>query len=102
MIGDAASAGPTPRRRERRGSVIVVGYSAKPEGRAALQRAVAEAQLRSARLIVVHTSPDAEVDELDGELAPPGSRTRCGRRADALDPAEELINAAERPTRSSS
>ena len=50
------------------GSVIVVGYSAKPEGKAALQRAVAEAQLRNARLIVVHTSPDAEVDELTVEL----------------------------------
>ena len=42
------------------GSVIVVGYSAKPEGRAALRRAIDEARLRTSRLIVVHTSPDAE------------------------------------------
>ena len=39
-------------------SVIVVGYSAKPEGRAALSRAIAEAKLRGSRLIVVHTSPE--------------------------------------------
>jgi hypothetical protein len=42
-------------------STIVVGYSSKPEGRAALERAVAEATLRHSRLIVVHTSPEDEV-----------------------------------------
>lgn len=77
------------------GSVIVVGYSAKPEGRAALQRAVAEAQLRSARLIVVHTSPDAEVDELTVELDSLGVPYEIKQAPDALDPAEELISAAD-------
>ena len=77
------------------GSVIVVGYSAKPEGKAALQRAVAEAQLRNARLIVVHTSPDAEVDELTVELDALGIPYEVKQAPDALDPAEELISAAD-------
>ncbi len=77
------------------GSVIVVGYSAKPEGRAALQRAVAEARLRHARLIVVHTSPDAEVDELTAELDAFGIPYEVKQAPDALDPAEELISAAD-------
>ena len=73
----------------------MVGYSAKPEGKAALQRAVAEAQLRNSRLIVVHTSPDAEVDELTGELEGLGVPYEVKQAPDALDPAEELINAAD-------
>jgi nucleotide-binding universal stress UspA family protein len=76
-------------------SVIVVGYSAKPEGRAALQRAVVEAQLRNARLVIVHTSPEPEVDELHDELDAVGVSYEVKQAADALDPAEELINTAE-------
>ena len=34
---------------------IVVGYIPKPEGQAALRRALEEAQLRSARLVVVNS-----------------------------------------------
>ena len=44
--------------------VIVVGYSSKPEGRAALARALEEARLRNAELAVVHTSPEVEVADL--------------------------------------
>jgi nucleotide-binding universal stress UspA family protein len=77
------------------GGVIVVGYSAKPEGRAALERSVAEAQLRAARLIVVHTSPDPEVDELIEELDAVGVPYEVKEASDGLDPAEELINAAD-------
>ena len=44
-----------------RSSVIVVGYSARAEGRAALQRAMSEATLRGSSLLVVHTAPDAEL-----------------------------------------
>lgn len=76
-------------------AAIVVGYSAKPEGRAALQRAVAEAQLRHARLIVVHTSRESEVDELTDELDAVGVPYEVREAPDALDPAEELINAAD-------
>ena len=78
------------------GSVIVVGYSAKPEGRAALRRAIAEAKLRTSRLIVVHTSPEIEVAELTTELASSGVPYEVAAPADNLDPAEELIAAADR------
>ncbi len=76
-------------------SVIVVGYSAKPEGKAALDRALAEAELRSARLVVVHTSPDAEVDELTQRLGAAGVPFEIRQAPDALDPAEELIGVAD-------
>lgn len=43
--------------------IIVVGYVPKPEGRAALDRAIEEARLRNGRLIVVNASRgDAYVD----------------------------------------
>ena len=74
----------------------MVGYSAKPEGRAALRRAIAEAKLRSSRLIVVHTSPEIEVAELATELASSGVPYEVAAPADNLDPAEELIAAADR------
>jgi nucleotide-binding universal stress UspA family protein len=77
-------------------SVIVVGYSAKPEGRAALHRAMAEATLRGSRLIVVHTSPEPEVAELNTELASSGLTYEVAVPTDDLDPAEELIAAADR------
>lgn len=41
---------------------VVVGYSAKPEGRAALVSALTEAKLRGTELIVV---PNTVADELD-------------------------------------
>jgi nucleotide-binding universal stress UspA family protein len=77
-------------------SVIVVGYSAKPEGRAALQRAITEARLRTSRLIVVHTSPEPEVAELNAQLASSGVPYEVAVPTDDLDPAEELISAADR------
>lgn len=76
-------------------STIVVGYSSKPEGRAALQRAIAEAELRSSELIVVHTSPTEELAELESALADSGVAHSIRQAPDALDPAEELIAAAE-------
>ena len=51
-------------------SAVVVSYIPSPEGRAALARGLAEAQLRDARLVVVNaTRGDALVDEryLQGE-----------------------------------
>ena len=76
-------------------AVIVVGYSAKPEGKAALARALDEAELRSARLVVVHTSPDGEVDELTERLGHSSVAYEVRQAPDALDPAEELISVAE-------
>jgi nucleotide-binding universal stress UspA family protein len=75
--------------------LIVVGYSSKPEGRAALKRALAEAELRHGELVVVHTSVDVEVADLRAELALTGIPHEVKEAADALDPAEELISTAE-------
>ena len=77
------------------GSSIVVGYSSKAEGRAALKRAVSEAELRGSQLIVVHTSSDVELEDLRAELAATGVSHEIRAAADSLDPAEELLNAAE-------
>ena len=76
-------------------STIVVGYSSKPEGRAALQRAIMEAGLRHSQLIVVHTSPDEEVAALKAELESSGVAYTVQQAPDALDPAEELITTAD-------
>lgn len=76
-------------------STIVVGYSSKPEGQAALRRAIAEASLRQSQLIVVHTSGQDEVADLTSQLEGSGITYHVRQAPDALDPAEELINAAE-------
>lgn len=75
--------------------LIVVGYSAKPEGRAALQRALSEAKLRGAALVVVDTSPEQETDALAVELAASGVSYEIRTPADVHDSAEELIRTAE-------
>jgi nucleotide-binding universal stress UspA family protein len=76
-------------------STIVVGYSSKPEGRAALQRAIAEAELRHSSLIVVHTSPEDELASLKSELESAGVAHEVRQAPDVLDPAEELITTAD-------
>jgi nucleotide-binding universal stress UspA family protein len=78
-----------------RTSTIVVGYSSKPEGRAALRRAITEAGLRHSQLIVVHTAPAEEVAGLETELAESGIAHQVVQAPDALDPAEELISTAD-------
>ena len=77
------------------GSVIVVGYSARAEGRAALQRALSEATLRGSSLLVVHTAPDAELSELEEQLTSTGVPHRIQAARDSLDPADEVLKAAE-------
>jgi nucleotide-binding universal stress UspA family protein len=74
---------------------IVVGYSSRPEGRAALKRALSEARLRAASLVVVNTSPDAETAGLAEQLAASGLNYEIRSAADAADSAEELIRIAE-------
>ena len=76
-------------------SVIVVGYSAKAEGRAALQRALSEATLHGSELVVVHTAPDSEVADLAEELRASGVPHEIRAARDALDPADEVLQAAE-------
>jgi len=74
---------------------IVVGYSARAEGRAALTRALSEARLRGAALIVVNTSPDAEAAGLVDELTASGLKYEIKTATDSQDSAEELIRTAE-------
>jgi nucleotide-binding universal stress UspA family protein len=74
---------------------IVVGYSARAEGRAALTRALSEARLRDAALIVVNTSPDADVAGLVEQLTASGLGYEIKTATDAQDSAEELIRTAE-------
>lgn len=75
-------------------SRIVVGYSSRPEGRAALRRALTEATLRDAGLIVVHGLDD-DLDELRGDLEAAGVAYELRLTAEGGDPAEELIELAE-------
>jgi nucleotide-binding universal stress UspA family protein len=75
---------------------IVVGYSSKPEGRAALRRAVSEARLRGAALVVVNTSSEADTDSgLASELAASGVSYDIKTPNEMHDSAEELIRTAE-------
>ena len=76
-------------------STIVVGYSSHPEGQAALARAESEAKLRDARLIVVNTGSDDEPTDVDERLAASGVSYELRGVSDPLDPAEELIGAAD-------
>ncbi len=78
-------------------SVIVVGYSAKPEGTAALDKAVESAKLLGHQLVVVHTleSPD-EVTQLAQTLSQTGIEHQVRAAPDPHDPAEEVLATAER------
>jgi len=75
--------------------VIVVGYSSTAEGRAALDRAIAEARLRSAELIVLSSAPDCDLEAVRAELGPSGLPHQVRSAAPDLDPAEDLITTAE-------
>jgi nucleotide-binding universal stress UspA family protein len=74
---------------------IVVGYSSRPEGEAALKRAVGEAKLRAAALVVVNTSADAEAAALADQLAASGLNYEIRPAAGSHDSAEELLRTAE-------
>lgn len=77
------------------GGAIVVGYTPKAEGLAALERALTEARRRSARLIVVNSASSDEPDDLPGRLRDSGVDYEIQAARGALDPAEMLIAAAE-------
>jgi nucleotide-binding universal stress UspA family protein len=79
----------------RAASVIVVGYSASPEGRAALSQAITEARIRNSELVIVQASAEGETASLSAELAATGIPHRIHDTDGTLEPAEELINAAE-------
>ena len=85
----AASSPPAPAK-----PVIVVGYSSRPEGRAALKRALSEARLREAAVVVLDTSPDVDAPGLAEELTASGVSYEI-RTTDVHDSAEELLRIAE-------
>jgi nucleotide-binding universal stress UspA family protein len=83
---------------------IVVGYVPTPEGRAAFDRAIAEARLRRLRLIVVNASRgDALVDPrfasthdweaVQSQLAASGIEHETAQEV-AIDPADHLLRVA--------
>jgi nucleotide-binding universal stress UspA family protein len=86
--------------------VIVVGYVPKPEGRAALDRAIEEADLRGGRLVVVNASRgDAYVDAgyagvqdlelVKSRLADAGVEHEVRQLVRGHEPAEEVVELAE-------
>lgn len=89
-------------------SSIVVGYVPKPEGRAAIQRAAAEAKLRNSTMIVVNSNKGGR--ELEAEEAVQIEQAMAAIREDleaagigfemrqlvrGMDVAEDLIAVAE-------
>ena len=86
--------------------VIVVGYVPKPEGRAALDRAIEEARLRGGRLVVVNASRgdalvDAgyagvqEIELVKSRLADSGVEFELRQLVRGHEPADEVVDLAE-------
>jgi len=50
-------------------TTIVVGYVARPEGHAALQRGIEEARLRNARLLVINSNKGGSRHDVDEAIA---------------------------------
>jgi len=86
---------------------IVVGYVPKPEGKAALRRAIEEAKLRNSRLVVVNShrggrefddedaiESSSQLDEVKNELRHAGVEHDIRQLVRGMDPAEDLINVA--------
>jgi nucleotide-binding universal stress UspA family protein len=64
-------------------TTIVVGYTESPEGNAALERAIAEARLRGARLEVVHSRREGHDRDLKDIERYVGILDEIRRRLDA-------------------
>ncbi len=87
---------------------IVVGYVPKSEGRAALRRAVEEAQLRKAKLVIVNShrggrdfdredalETESQLQEVHDQLKESGVEHEIRQLVRGMDPAEDLISVAE-------
>ena len=87
---------------------IVVGYVPKSEGRAALRRAVEEAQLRQAKLVIVNShrggrdfdredalETESQLQEVRDQLEESGVEHEIRQLVRGMDPAEDLISVAE-------
>ena len=94
---------------------IVVGYVPKPEGRAALRRAAEEARLRNCQLVVVNShrggrefdrddaiDSEEQLEEVRGELGEAGVEHEVRQLVRGMDPADDLVDVAERGRRPSS
>jgi nucleotide-binding universal stress UspA family protein len=90
------------------GSPIVVGYVDTPEGRAALDRAIAEAQQRGARLVVINSHRggaaldrdtvvelDDSMDDVHLLLHDTGVEHEVRQLVRGVDPAEDLVAVAD-------
>jgi len=86
---------------------IVVGYVPKPEGKAALKRAVEEAKLRGSRLVVVNShrggrefdrddaiESESQLTEVQTVLNDAGVEHDVRQLVRGMDPAEDLVNVA--------
>jgi len=82
-------------------SSVVVGYVPKPEGEAALDKAIEEARLRGAELIVVHShrarGEDAEIDlgAVQAKLDASGVTYDVRQLVRGFEAAEDLVSVAE-------
>jgi nucleotide-binding universal stress UspA family protein len=85
---------------------IVVGYVPRPEGRAALDRAVEEARLRGMRLVVVNASrgdafvdagyaPVQEIELVKSRLGDAGVEYELRQLVRGHEPAEEVVDVAD-------
>ena len=86
--------------------IIVVGYVPKPEGRAALERAIEEATLRGGRLIVINASrgdsyvdagyaPVQEIELIKSRLMEAGVDHELRQLVRGNEPAEEVVDVAD-------
>jgi nucleotide-binding universal stress UspA family protein len=84
---------------------IVVGYVPKPEGKAALSRAIEEAKLRGSRLVVVNShrggrefdrddaiETEGQLAEVEDQLKAAGVEHDMRQLVRGMDPAEDLVN----------
>jgi nucleotide-binding universal stress UspA family protein len=87
---------------------IVVGYVAKPEGDAALKRAIEEAKLRGSKLVVVNShrggddfdgtasrQADQAIEQVKAQLVDSGVEHEVRQLVRGFEPAEDLIGIAE-------
>ncbi|WP_182527020.1 universal stress protein [Nocardioides dongkuii] len=87
---------------------VVVGYVPKPEGEAALAKAIEETRLRGAKLVVVNSHrggsefdsvaarrADAEMESVKQRLADSGVDHDLRQLVRGFEPAEDLISIAE-------
>jgi nucleotide-binding universal stress UspA family protein len=86
--------------------IIVVGYVPKPEGRAALDRAIEEVKLRGGRLIVINASrgdayvdagyaPVKEIELVRSRLVEAGVDHELRQLVRGNEPAEEVVETAD-------